>query len=110
VFRVAFNVVIGVGRRRAAEQRAHAKDARVDSFDDDSSADRMTLERVLDELSPRQRQVIALRYYADLSVAETAEAMECAGGTVKALTSQALSRIRNELNVQVPAATGGHDD
>jgi RNA polymerase sigma factor (sigma-70 family) len=45
-------------------------------------------------LPPRQRAAIVLRYFADLSVRVTAAVMGCAEGTVKALTSKAISALR----------------
>ena len=44
-------------------------------------------------LSPRQREAVILRILMDHSVAETAEAMGCARGTVKALTHQGLRAL-----------------
>jgi DNA-directed RNA polymerase specialized sigma24 family protein len=38
---------------------------------------------------------IVLRFYVDLSVRQTANAMDCAEGTVKALTSQAVAALRS---------------
>ena len=45
----------------------------------------------------RQRAVVVLRYYADLSEAEIAEALECRPGTVKSLASRALERLAKEI-------------
>jgi RNA polymerase sigma-70 factor (sigma-E family) len=45
----------------------------------------------------RQRAVIVLRYYADLSEAEIAEALGCRPGTVKSLAARALDRLAKEL-------------
>ena len=45
-------------------------------------------------LPARQRQAVVLRHYADLSIHDTAVAMRCAEGTVRALTSQALTSLR----------------
>lgn len=42
----------------------------------------------------RRRAALAYRYYAGLSVRETAAAMACAEGTVKALTHQAIAALR----------------
>jgi RNA polymerase sigma factor (sigma-70 family) len=51
----------------------------------------------LGALSERQRVAIVLRYYADLSVRDTAEVMGCAEGTVKATVHAALDRLRIHL-------------
>jgi RNA polymerase sigma-70 factor (ECF subfamily) len=48
-------------------------------------------------LPARQREAIVLRYLADLPLADVAEAMGCAIGTVKATLHQALGALRVEL-------------
>jgi RNA polymerase sigma factor (sigma-70 family) len=45
----------------------------------------------------RQRAVIVLRYYADLSEAEIALALDCRPGTVKSLGSRALAALSKEV-------------
>lgn len=45
----------------------------------------------------RQRAVLVLRYYADLSEAEIATALGCRAGTVKSLASRALARLHKEI-------------
>ena len=45
----------------------------------------------------RQRAVLVLRYYADLSEAEIAAALDCRAGTVKSLASRALARLEKEI-------------
>jgi RNA polymerase sigma-70 factor (sigma-E family) len=49
-------------------------------------------------LRPRQRAAIVLRYYEDLSEAQTAEVLGCAVGTVKSLVSRGLERLRIDLS------------
>jgi RNA polymerase sigma-70 factor (sigma-E family) len=46
----------------------------------------------------RQRAVLALRYYADLSEAEVAQILGCRIGTVKSAHHRALARLRQELS------------
>ena len=48
----------------------------------------------LRELSPRQRAVVVLRYFDDLTEAETAEALGCSVGTVKTHASRAMTHLR----------------
>lgn len=49
---------------------------------------------VLAALPARQRSVLVLRYYADLSESEIAEALGCRPGTVKSLAHRGLARMR----------------
>jgi len=58
--------------------------------------------RALRTLPPRQRAVLVLRYYADLSEAEIAGILGCRPGTVKSSAARALASLRNHLD---PAAT-----
>jgi RNA polymerase sigma-70 factor (sigma-E family) len=52
---------------------------------------------MVQELPTRQRTAIALRFYADLSVSETAEVMGCSVGSVKTHTNRALAKLRVAL-------------
>jgi RNA polymerase sigma-70 factor (sigma-E family) len=55
------------------------------------------LVRALLLLPPRQRAVLVLRYFADLSEVDTAAAMGCTVGTVKSSAFRALARLRDVL-------------
>ena len=48
-------------------------------------------------LRPQQRAAIILRYYEDLSEAETADILGCAVGTVKSMVSRGMASLRGEL-------------
>lgn len=52
----------------------------------------------IDSLSPRQRAVIVLRYYHDLSEAEIAETLNIPGGTVKSRAAAGVKRLGGLLN------------
>jgi RNA polymerase sigma-70 factor (sigma-E family) len=56
--------------------------------------DRRALLDALRALGPRQRAVVVLRYWLDLSEAETAAALNCSVGTVKSQASRALAALR----------------
>jgi RNA polymerase sigma-70 factor (sigma-E family) len=64
------------------------------------------LTTALRTLPPRQRSVVVLRYFEDLSVEETAEALGCRPGTVKSQASKALHSLRSRLPAAV-AVDGG---
>jgi RNA polymerase sigma-70 factor (ECF subfamily) len=55
------------------------------------------LREVLASLPDRQREAVVLRFLEELSVAQTARAMHCAPGTVKATVHQALRTLRRRL-------------
>lgn len=52
-------------------------------------------------LPERQREVIALRYFAGLSESETAQVLSCPVGTVKSRLSRALDQLRMRLGEEV---------
>jgi DNA-directed RNA polymerase specialized sigma24 family protein len=51
--------------------------------------------RVLAELPPHQRAVLVLRYFEDLTEAQTAAILGCTVGAVKSQASRALARLRS---------------
>ncbi|TQS46816.1 SigE family RNA polymerase sigma factor [Cryptosporangium phraense] len=64
---------------------------------DPDAASAVAVRRALAGLPPRQRAVIALRYYSDLSVEETGETLGCSPGTVKSQTAKGLAALRRAL-------------
>ncbi|GAA1940690.1 SigE family RNA polymerase sigma factor [Nocardioides marmoribigeumensis] len=67
---------------------------------------RLAIWRTLQDLPPRQRATLVLRFYEDLSIKETAQVMQCAEGTVKSQVSQGIERLRETLGSR--AAALGH--
>lgn len=61
----------------------------------------------LRELPPRMRAVLVLRYFHDLSVEETAEALTCSTGTVKSQAKRALDKLRSAMSAQLTPDISG---
>lgn len=97
VRRVIINTAISRARRRAIlsiipmhsppERSARATDVDL----------RHVLMEALRALPPRQRAVIVLRYWEDLSETQTAEVLGCSVGTVKSQASKAMAKLRSAL-------------
>jgi RNA polymerase sigma-70 factor (sigma-E family) len=60
--------------------------------------DRLQLMAALADLPVRQRQVVVLRYFEDLSVESVAEAMGSSTGTVKSQSAKGLLKLRAALS------------
>ncbi|HET6858713.1 MAG TPA: sigma-70 family RNA polymerase sigma factor [Streptomyces sp.] len=59
--------------------------------------DRMVLIDALATLSPKQRTLVYLRYWEDLSVEESARLMNCSSSTVRSSSSRVLRILRERL-------------
>ena len=98
VTRVVSNLVFDLSRRRKRERllAEHAVPG--------PDADRLDLYRALADLSRRQRQVVVLRYVADLPESAVAEALGCSRGAVKQHASRGLAALRMHVSMQLPEA------
>jgi RNA polymerase sigma-70 factor (sigma-E family) len=109
--RVIYTVVVDRSRRRSSrEWPTDATDDEAPELDpSDRVATQVTLREVLLRLTIRQRQVLVLRFYEDLSEAQTAEVMGCSPATVKSQTAHALARLR-VLSPELAVAFGRASD
>jgi RNA polymerase sigma-70 factor (sigma-E family) len=78
-------------RRKLVETPLVSHDGAVTSSDTDL---RLTLDQALARLTAKQRTVLVLRFYEDLTEVETARALGISVGTVKSTNRQALARLR----------------
>ncbi|MEZ4672999.1 MAG: RNA polymerase sigma factor [Caldilineaceae bacterium] len=65
-------------------------------------ADAELLQQAVQQLAHGDQEVIYLRYFLELSVAETAQTLGVAEGTVKSRLSRALNRLRTVIDAAYP--------
>jgi RNA polymerase sigma-70 factor (sigma-E family) len=103
--RVLINLALDEAKsraRRSAELGEATIEIGADSLGIARLESRAELIDALRALPSRQRAVIVLRYFLDLSEAETAWALDCSIGTVKSTSSKALARLRRSIEPAQP--------
>jgi RNA polymerase sigma-70 factor (sigma-E family) len=83
--------------RRIWRRREHVSPQSPEPISGDPTEDvarRLAFMDALKQLPPRQRAVLVCRFYQDLDVNQTAEALNCSAGTVKSQTSRGLATLR----------------
>ncbi|MDQ4054535.1 MAG: SigE family RNA polymerase sigma factor [Actinomycetota bacterium] len=91
------------GRRWREVPSEHLPEVEVHA---DDATRREAMRAALMRLAPRQRAVVVLRYYEDLTERQTAEALGISVGTVKSHARDALARLR-ELVPDLSSAAAG---
>ena len=96
VRRILYTRFVDGWRRRRLVELPWSTAADVAGGDEESvSADRLTLAQALQRLTPRQRAVLVLRFYEDLTEVQAALALDVSTSTVKSQTRVALQRLRD---------------
>jgi RNA polymerase sigma-70 factor (sigma-E family) len=100
VSRVSSNLAIDRYRRRRRKPRFPTGPI---GIADERMGERSDLVNALRRLPRRQREVVVLRYVADLSEADVAADLGCSIGTVKTHASRGLSALRRQLEGRTTA-------
>jgi RNA polymerase sigma-70 factor (ECF subfamily) len=87
--------------RKSHRPRRHVELVDTDVAVDAGGGD-VDLQRALRHITQRQRLAVELYYYAGLSIAECAQVMSCAEGTVKSTLAAARERLRADLEGDAP--------
>jgi len=85
----------GVDRSTVAEVPDHPAPGRLE----EESVNRVTMQRAVAKLGARDRELVALRYGADLTAAQIGELLDLSQNTVEVALHRALRRLRDELDV-----------
>lgn len=108
VRRIVVNEILGTRRRAWWKRERPTGDLPATAVPSSEAAyvERDRLWRAVLELPPRQRAVVVLRYYEDLSEEEIADTLGCSRGTVKSQASAALAKLRQHAGLTLDQ-TGG---
>ena len=104
LYTIATNLLRDGARRREVEERAYAATAVYDAVlvGGDGGLGRLesraTVMEALETLSPEEREAIALRFGADLTVPEMAKALDQPLTTIEGRVYRALRKLRNQLS------------
>ncbi|HEX3824629.1 MAG TPA: SigE family RNA polymerase sigma factor [Mycobacteriales bacterium] len=98
VRRVIVNTHITWWRRWSARVTVGSVPERVSAEHTQLAADQDEVRRALLALPQRQRAVLVLRFYEDMSEAQIAVALDCRPGTVKSQASRAMATLRRALD------------
>jgi RNA polymerase sigma-70 factor (sigma-E family) len=107
----AYEVLVNLSRDRRRSLRRRPRevaqlDVVVDRGHDDTEAllERSAMVQAVRRLPRRQREVVVLRFFLDLSVAQAAAVLGASEGTVKSYTARAIAQLRVLLSEDPPAA------
>ena len=110
--KIMYHTQVSVWRRRRVTEVLPAMvPERADGHDvAEDAVRRLTVERALRALSPRQRAVVVLRYFEDRTEVEAADLLGVSVGTVRTQLDRALARLRQVVpELLTVGGEAGHD-
>ena len=111
LMRILVNAVVSQQRRRSLSTVSLDESLPIGAPGDEAEAveNRELLRQALDQLTPEHRQVVVLRYFADLTVAEVARSAGIREGTAKSRLHRALRQMRELLDQSGVMEVAGND-
>jgi RNA polymerase sigma-70 factor (sigma-E family) len=109
VRRIVTNILIDEHRRAwfRQERSSHQLPDRAVADTSQRSVETLTIMAALARLPRRQRAVVVLRYWEDLSVEQVSEILRCSTGNVKSQSARGLRTLRALLAESSPERTIG---
>ena len=111
LMRILVNSVVSQQRRRSLSTVSLDESLPIGAPGDEAEAveNREVLRQALDQLTPEHREVVVLRYFADLTVAEVARSAGIREGTAKSRLHRALRQMRELLAQSGVMEVAGND-
>lgn len=112
VWRIVLHTHLATQRRRSAGERpgtdvdGHPVGGNMVADHADAIVERESARRALNDLPPRARAVLVLRYYADLDDVAIGDLLGLAPSSVRAVASRALAQLRQQV---APRSAGSRD-
>lgn len=103
IFKIAHNAVIDYYRTKKVVEPIENVDILAEQSiekDFDISADTERVRRLINLLPDRKREIVLLRYHAQLTYEEIAQALDIQPNSASSLLSKALIQVRDEYNTQ----------
>ena len=102
LFKIAHNLVIDYRRKEFKKETVPIDNVRMEDTTDiqeiaETNAELERVSQALGKLTPEQRQVIELRFFAELSSEETGKILDKKSGAIRQMQSTALKTLRNLL-------------
>ena len=97
IYRIMLNEIFGMLRKRTRNEESMADPDCLEEIPADTPADSLSLRDALDQLQPKEKALVELRYFEDLKLEEIAGALDENLSTVKSRLYRTLRKLRIAL-------------